>query len=82
MNPSSRKNIIVTIGQFRPEKNHLLQLDILHEIIKSIPDAKLIMIGGARNKDDYNLIEEIKRKAESLNLLVISFRIILNLKLI
>lgn len=46
--------LIVSLGQFRPEKNHALQLDMLEHLAKMRPQlsASLIMAGGARHEED------------------------------
>ena len=61
----SRENIIISIGQFRPEKNHKLQIDAYNIFIKKYlkqnfpakndnhsipPPPQLILIGGCRNE--------------------------------
>lgn len=57
------RGLIVSIGQFRPEKNHALQLQVMHRLVygkeyaaswrgADAPRPKLIMIGGARHAAD------------------------------
>lgn len=66
---SSRdKHLIISIGQYRPEKNHLLQLQAFKLLLnKDDPDvrqARLVMIGGTRHREDHqraiSLIETAK----------------------
>ncbi len=49
-----RERIILSIAQFRPEKNHLLQLLSLNEYIKKYEDnsIKLVLVGSSRNEED------------------------------
>lgn len=67
----AKKFGIVSIGQFRPEKNHELQLDILKEFLKQLDkkEAKmveLVMVGSCRNKEDMERVKDLRRRAKSL----------------
>ena len=62
---------IVSIGQFRPEKNHELQLRVLQEFLHQLTSqersqVKLVLIGSCRNKEDYDRVDELKRLAKDL----------------
>ncbi|XP_074073297.1 GDP-Man:Man(3)GlcNAc(2)-PP-Dol alpha-1,2-mannosyltransferase [Macrotis lagotis] len=62
---------IVSIGQFRPEKNHSLQIKAFAKLLeematKNAPSLKLILIGGCRNRDDENRVKELKKLCEAL----------------
>lgn len=57
------QGLIVSVGQFRPEKNHALQLEVMHKLVHDkeyasswlgteMPRPKLIMVGGARHAAD------------------------------
>lgn len=52
---------IVSVGQFRPEKNHALQLDIMEYLQRKHArlNAKLVMIGGTRNSADENRVRDL-----------------------
>jgi alpha-1,2-mannosyltransferase len=66
-----REPIIVSIGQFRPEKDHVLQVKSLAVLLKKFPkwrDAKLIMIGSCRGSEDEGLVRELQNLIESLGL--------------
>jgi alpha-1,2-mannosyltransferase len=53
-----RKNILVSFAQFRPEKQHSLQLEIWKEALLSLPkDSKFVMVGATRGKDDEEIVE-------------------------
>ncbi|ORC91939.1 glycosyl transferase [Trypanosoma theileri] len=63
--PEERNNTIVSVGQFRPEKNHLLQLLAFHRALPRLPsDARLIMVGGARSAEDQKRADDIVLEAE------------------
>ena len=52
----NRKKIILSVGQFRPEKNHSLQIEAFYQFRKKnkekYKDVKLIMVGGVRDLED------------------------------
>lgn len=54
--------VIGHIGRIAEEKNHLFMLDVLKEILKIKPDAKMIFVG-----DGY-LLDAVKNKAEEMQL--------------
>ena len=65
---------VVSIGQFRPEKKHEMQLDIMKELKRSLVSAqwrktRLVFIGGVRNATDENKVKELKDLATQLNIL-------------
>ena len=68
----NRKKIVVSIGQFRPEKNHHFQLEIWADFLRTHMehrDAKLIMIGGVRkNTNDCELVVRLRDKVKELSL--------------
>ena len=64
---------IVSVSQFRPEKNHRLQLEALKKFLASIPSERrlqirLVLVGGCRNEEDAARVEELKRYAERLKI--------------
>eukprot|EP00511_Aplanochytrium_stocchinoi_P002815 CAMPEP_0204838290 /NCGR_PEP_ID=MMETSP1346-20131115/30416_1 /ASSEMBLY_ACC=CAM_ASM_000771 /TAXON_ID=215587 /ORGANISM="Aplanochytrium stocchinoi, Strain GSBS06" /LENGTH=192 /DNA_ID=CAMNT_0051974219 /DNA_START=483 /DNA_END=1058 /DNA_ORIENTATION=- len=75
--PSDRKNIIVSLGQFRPEKDHRLQLSTLAALREKIKEQneqmedakdniqvpKLLMFGSCRDGDDERRVDELKKFA-------------------
>lgn len=76
-----KKRTIVSIGQFRPEKNHMLQLKAYKEVLSSAVDpinnvcdeivqhSTLKIIGSCRNEEDVNRLDELKEycKKNQLN---------------
>lgn len=66
---SARSHRIVSVGQFRPEKNHALQIKSFHQAKSRLPsDTTLVLIGGARNDEDYQRVKNLKGLIDSLNL--------------
>jgi alpha-1,2-mannosyltransferase len=64
---AARHHTIVSVGQFRPEKNHSLQLCAFHQALPRLPvDAKLVLIGGARNADDEKRVAALRALAKTL----------------
>jgi len=54
--------VIGSVGRFKPQKNHHFILDIMVEVLKRKPDAKLLLVGMG------TLENEIKEKAKSIGL--------------
>lgn len=71
---SERDPVIMSLAQFRPEKNHTMQLYILAELFKSRPEwkdnIKLRLYGGCRDKGDENIVKELEKLAEKLGISV------------
>lgn len=57
-----REQLLISIGQFRPEKRHIFQLKMAKEYFSHFPDTKyrFVLIGGCRNQDDENLVQSLK----------------------
>ncbi|CAK8675221.1 unnamed protein product [Clavelina lepadiformis] len=65
------QNIILSIGQFRPEKNHALQIQSFHDFLLHVmennkSDYTLVLVGGCRNEDDKRRVNELKKLAADL----------------
>ena len=75
--PGCRRDMILSVGQFRPEKDHELQLrafalfrrhfDAQHQI-HLIDHVQLVLLGGARGTEDERRVEQLRRLAEELEL--------------
>eukprot|EP01119_Soliformovum_irregulare_P014584 TRINITY_DN3992_c0_g1_i1.p1 TRINITY_DN3992_c0_g1~~TRINITY_DN3992_c0_g1_i1.p1 ORF type:complete len:458 (+),score=101.03 TRINITY_DN3992_c0_g1_i1:65-1438(+) len=66
-----REPIIVSIGQFRPEKDHPLQIASLHEFLTRHPkrsDTKLVLIGSVRHAGDQERVDQLKAQVSQLKL--------------
>jgi alpha-1,2-mannosyltransferase len=73
------RGLIISVGQFRPEKNHRLQLEIMHKLVHSpayagswriagAPKPKLIMIGSARHAADVGRVRALCEERSRLGL--------------
>lgn len=66
-----RRKLIVSIGQFRPEKNHILQLEAFSLFRRNTEvgkDWKLVIVGGARNSEDEERVSFLRRRCRELKL--------------
>ena len=59
---------IVSVGQFRPEKNHKSQLRILRELVMaaSTTPVTLVLVGGCRNAEDEARVADLRHLAQQL----------------
>ena len=77
----ARQRCILSIGQFRPEKDHVKQLYILRKLIDAgengrggsraddqFADVRLVLVGGCRNEEDERRVAELKRIVSDLGL--------------
>ena len=70
-----RENLILSIGQFRPEKDHALQIEAFAKMRKiaegrgrdQLKDVKLILVGSCRGKEDQDRVMVLRKLAASLN---------------
>ncbi|KNE71303.1 hypothetical protein AMAG_15543 [Allomyces macrogynus ATCC 38327] len=53
----------VSIAQFRPEKNHLLQIDAMALVHAQVPHAKLVVMGSARHAEDTARVHAVLERA-------------------
>ncbi len=69
---AARELIILSIGQFRPEKDHTLQLEAFAILLKKyekIPEGlKLVLLGGVRDKGDEQRVKNLEILAEKLGI--------------
>lgn len=73
--PVDKRNAfrILSIGQFRPEKNHRLQIESFSLFFNSLgaqekKHARLVLVGGCRDAGDERRVEELQGRASALNL--------------
>ncbi|KAL0234607.1 hypothetical protein PCE1_001643 [Barthelona sp. PCE] len=67
----NRSNTIVSVGQFRPEKNHRLILDAFAAFLEDTrvaKDTKLVLIGSCRAEADHELVSVLKSRAKTLGI--------------
>lgn len=62
------RNLLISLAQFRPEKNHEEQVRVFALLKKKHPDLKFIMAGGVRNEGDENRADEIEALAVKLGI--------------
>eukprot|EP00088_Acartia_fossae_P062987 TRINITY_DN7649_c0_g1_i9.p1 TRINITY_DN7649_c0_g1~~TRINITY_DN7649_c0_g1_i9.p1 ORF type:complete len:489 (-),score=45.40 TRINITY_DN7649_c0_g1_i9:212-1678(-) len=68
----SKEVKIISLGQFRPEKDHSLQIKAMYELRQIITDeewqkVKLVIIGGVRGEEDENLVKDLKNFCKYLS---------------
>lgn len=59
-----RENYIISIGQFRPEKDHALQIRAFKKVLEMHPEftnTKLILIGSCRFVDDERRVQQLQK---------------------
>lgn len=65
---------ILSVAQFRPEKNHQLQIDSFSKFLDKYPvkdrsKFKLLLVGGCRDGKDAQRVEELRKYAEDMGVL-------------
>jgi alpha-1,2-mannosyltransferase len=70
-----RERIIVSVAQFRPEKDHQLQLRSLQCLLSNYPNFRqgpekieLVLIGSSRNEGDEARISKLKEQCKELDI--------------
>jgi len=69
-----RERVILSIAQFRPEKNHKGQVEAFAKLLELSPQyrddssVKLVMLGGSRNADDAARVEQLRALAKELKI--------------
>lgn len=67
----NRQRVVLSIGQFRPEKDHELQIRSFSMMLERNPglsDAKLVLLGSCRGKDDELRVQQYRNLVQSLSL--------------
>lgn len=70
---NSNVNCILSVAQFRPEKNHLLQLESFSKFLDKYSEKekskfRLILVGGCRDQKDAQRVEALRHSAEELDI--------------
>lgn len=66
------RNLIISMAQFRPEKNHKVQIEAFAALLKRLQEngietmPKMNVIGSCRNEGDQKLVEDLKQLCVSL----------------
>lgn len=67
-----RKYLILSIGQFRPEKDHILQLKafalLLNKLHEKIDNVRLILIGSCRDDGDRERVQQLQNSTRELGI--------------
>jgi alpha-1,2-mannosyltransferase len=67
-----RESVILSIGQFRPEKDHALQIESMSRLFELHPElkkeAKLVLIGSCRGASDQARLEQLQDLTKKLDL--------------
>jgi len=65
-----RPSLLLSIAQFRPEKDHAAQIRMMASLQTRYPEhhqsMRLLLVGGVRNEGDSARLEELKELADSL----------------
>lgn len=67
----TKENSVISVAQFRPEKDHKLQLEAFRVLTTQRPadrTLKLHLVGGVRNEDDQRRVAELRSMAKEKNL--------------
>lgn len=69
---TNREPVIVSIGQFRPEKDHKLQIESFHMLLQRYPQwkdrVKLVVIGSSRGPADEGRLCSLRTLVNELDL--------------
>ncbi|OQS04800.1 GDP-Man:Man(3)GlcNAc(2)-PP-Dol alpha-1,2-mannosyltransferase isoform X2 [Thraustotheca clavata] len=69
---SGRSRIALSVGQFRPEKDHSLQLAALKVLIQKHPeeskDFKLVLLGSCRGQEDEARVQALRNECDELGI--------------
>jgi len=61
-----RKPQIISVAQFRPEKQHAMQLRIFAKVCRRAPEVHLVLVGGVRNEGDQERVTGLQTLAAEL----------------
>ena len=61
---------IVSVGQFRPEKDHRKQLEITRELVarRGLRGVKAVLIGSCRDEEDDTRVKQLKEYSRELGI--------------
>lgn len=65
-----RANRVVSVAQFRPEKDHRLQIESFAKFVEKTgrKDVTLSLVGGVRNQGDRDRVEALKHLSQELKI--------------
>lgn len=64
--------LIVNVGRFNAQKNHIGLIDIFSEVIKSRPDARMVMVGDGVLRSDVE--KQVRKRCLSESVAFLGFR--------
>lgn len=67
-NNEKRQPVVLSIGQFRPEKDHTLQIESLARLLQKHPStqARLVLIGSCRGASDEARLQQLRELCAKL----------------
>ncbi|TFK27677.1 mannosyltransferase [Coprinopsis marcescibilis] len=73
---TNRERVVLSIAQFRPEKDHAAQLHAFKGLLETNPQynangtdpVQLVMVGGSRNAEDAKRVVALRRLAQDLGI--------------
>jgi alpha-1,2-mannosyltransferase len=64
-----RPNLMISFAQFRPEKDHSMQLRMWKRLLPRLPkDAKFWLVGTVRDENDQGILDGLKEQARELGI--------------
>ncbi|KAL1934894.1 hypothetical protein VTP01DRAFT_7076 [Rhizomucor pusillus] len=69
---SNRKTKVISVAQFRPEKDHSMQVRAMARLLEKYPqwrqskELELVLVGSSRNQGDEERIASLKKESVSL----------------
>lgn len=64
-----RPNLMISFAQFRPEKDHAMQLRMWKRLLPRLPkDAKFWLVGTVRDENDQGILDGLKEQASVLGI--------------
>eukprot|EP00611_Tribonema_gayanum_P019845 TRINITY_DN3524_c0_g1_i1.p1 TRINITY_DN3524_c0_g1~~TRINITY_DN3524_c0_g1_i1.p1 ORF type:complete len:270 (-),score=69.55 TRINITY_DN3524_c0_g1_i1:202-1011(-) len=67
LDDSRRERLVLSVGQFRPEKDHALQISAFARLLRThddCRDVRLVLAGGCRNAGDAACVAALQRQCQ------------------
>jgi alpha-1,2-mannosyltransferase len=78
----ARDNVILSIGQFRPEKDHPLQINSFHQLLQKYPEwrgrVQLVLIGSCRGPGDEERLSSLRDLVQQYQLSETDVKFVVN----
>eukprot|EP00755_Sulcionema_specki_P014737 Sspe_Gene.9392::Locus_3155_Transcript_1_1_Confidence_1.000_Length_1531::g.9392::m.9392/K03844/ALG11; alpha-1,2-mannosyltransferase len=62
----AKEKLVISVAQFRPEKDHTKQLEAFALLRQRCPGVQLHLVGGVRDEEDRQRVEMLKANADRL----------------